>query len=331
MVKWVKIAAMMATATLAVGVAQAEDSGNTNASNAKISDIAQPPAVQTQKDIDSEITNARMRASLGSKSQWSVRTALGYNGGSVESPLASIRPNYQAGNTQPIPASLGGTVGIKYSINKNDSLALNTGLSVNDPLHGDTARSTYINARNKAVENRYELSNPSLTFDHAYKTGGLQMISEAVAQGFTQTFYSKGFNYAGELDLTQTVLADLGSSKWSAGLQAGVSLYATNGAISPEFAANGIVQDDYTLALYPFAEYSISDRYSFRTVFGYFVEDHVKGDQSGALQAETPYQSMGIGISLTRNVYLYPNVQFTPFDIRADRTNVALSANMSVF
>ena len=157
------------------------------------------------------------------------------------------------------------------------------------------------------------------------------MISEAVAQGFTQTFYSKGFNYAGELDLTQTVLADLGSSKWSAGLQAGVSLYATNGAISPEFAANGIVQDDYTLALYPFAEYSISDRYSFRTVFGYFVEDHVKGDQSGALQAETPYQSMGIGISLTRNVYLYPNVQFTPFDIRADRTNVALSANMSVF
>jgi hypothetical protein len=42
------------------------------------------------------------------------------------------------------------------------------------------------------------------------------------------------------------------------------------------------------------------------------------------------YQSAGLGISVTRDIYLYPNVQFIPEDVRSDRTNVGVSANINL-
>ncbi|MNT01942.1 hypothetical protein D3C72_1364290 [compost metagenome] len=101
-----------------------------------------------------------------------------------------------------------------------------------------------------------------------------------------------------------------------------------------EFAAKqGAQQDDFGYGLYPFAEYSFNDTYSFRTVFGYFQMVHYKETETdkARVEAQTPYQSMGVGISVSRDIYLYPNIQFTPLDIRDDRTNVALSANLNLF
>ncbi len=46
---------------------------------------------------------------------------------------------------------------------------------------------------------------------------------------------------------------------------------------------------------------------------------------------DTTFLSFGVGYAVIRDVYLQPNVQFIPNDIRADRTNVALSANINVF
>ena len=82
------------------------------------------------------------------------------------------------------------------------------------------------------------------------------------------------------------------------------------------------------LGVYPFAEYSFTDKLSARTVFGYFNYDKSKTDSSYSYG--TPYQSVGVGISLSRNMYLYPNVQFVPNDVRAERTNVGISANINM-
>ena len=105
-----------------------------------------------------------------------------------------------------------------------------------------------------------------------------------------------------------------------------------NGTISTKSAQQGLQQTDYFVGLYPFAEYLFNDRYSFRTVFGYFEYEALKGTAfaSERIVRQTPYQSMGIGISLTRDIYLYPNIQFVPEDIRSERTNVALSTNINL-
>ncbi|BEV68389.1 hypothetical protein Bb109J_c1809 [Bdellovibrio bacteriovorus] len=95
------------------------------------------------------------------------------------------------------------------------------------------------------------------------------------------------------------------------------------------FDVAGDSRYDYGVGLFPFAEYAFNDDYSFRTVFGYF--QFAKYEEQGDLIQMEPYQSMGVGISVTRDIYVYPNVQFTPKDIRADRTNVAVSANLNLF
>ena len=69
-----------------------------------------------------------------------------------------------------------------------------------------------------------------------------------------------------------------------------------------------------------------------RTISGLWVYDHLRSERDNFTFAKNKiYQSVGLGISVTRDIYLYPNVQFLPEDIRSDLTNVALSANINVF
>src|SRR5690606_16490271 len=93
-----------------------------NQSTVKASDVA--PAAKPQEDIDTEITNKKLRAELGSKSKWSIKTAFSYSGASVERPMAQIRPNYRAGADVPGLTSISGSIGIKYALSVRDSLSL---------------------------------------------------------------------------------------------------------------------------------------------------------------------------------------------------------------
>jgi hypothetical protein len=43
------------------------------------------------------------------------------------------------------------------------------------------------------------------------------------------------------------------------------------------------------------------------------------------------YQSVGVGVSVTRDIFLYPNIQFLPNQIMASETNVGLTATVNVF
>lgn len=322
------IVALLALATTA-GAQEAQET--TNTSNIKASDVA--PKEETQKDIDTEITNARMRATLGAKSKWSLKTALGYNGGSVERPSAQVRPNYRAGANIPALASLSGTVAVKYSLSQRDSLSFGTGLLVYNPFHGDLTRSTFRDPRDNENTDRYSAATPYLEYSRAYKVGDMQMITGATYSHFTEPDTVRDMNAVGNLSFDHTVLMDFGASSWSGGLAFSFDTSFYNGKMSQTAIANGALQDDFGYGIYPFAEYAFNDTYSFRTVFGYFQMIHYKDDPriaTGGVRNLTPYQSVGIGMALTRDVYLYPNVQFTPLDVRAERTNVALSTNINL-
>ena len=89
---------------------------------------------------------------------------------------------------------------------------------------------------------------------------------------------------------------------------------------------------EYQIAFNPTVEYYISDRFSVRALFSYFRWTNLYGDdQNWRLLRNKEYNSLGVGIVATRNVYLYPNVQFLPRDIRSDYTNFAMSASMNLF
>lgn len=324
------------TVLLALGLsAQAQTTSaatQNNTSQVKASDLA-PEQKSAQEEIDKEITNAKLRAEMGSKSRVSFKSAFSYYGGSVERPGAAIRPNYRAGAQVEELASLAGTIGVKYSLTMRDSLSLSTGVSILNPLNGDVSRSKFDDPRFKNTTiNRYEVSTPSLSYTRAYKVGDLQMISGATYAHFTDSDTVNGMGGLGYVSLMQTIVAELGTSGWSAGAQLALYKYVWRGDVTDEFAAAGAKQTDYVYGVYPFAEYSFNDTFSFRTVFGYFDNIKYRGvGADGAVTSRPPYQSMGIGISVARDFYLYPNVQFTPLDIRSDRTNVGLTANINVF
>lgn len=287
------------------------------------------------KDIDEEITNARLRSTLGSKSRWSVKSALSYTGSSVQRPFAEIRPNYQEAATIPALTSLAGSVGINYRISAADSLAFGAAVAMMDPLHGNLGYAEFQDPRkNYSYKvDRYQISTPYLDYSRGYKTAGMQMVTDVQYSQFTDADSINEAKAFGSLALTQTVLADFGKSNWSAGLQFAVSVNFFTGSPSAFYVSEGGRQDDVDYGIYPFAEYTFNDTFSFRTVFGYFSFEHFNDhqDAAGSVEALTPYQSIGVGISVTRDIYLYPNVQFIPLDIRGDRTNVALSANINVF
>jgi hypothetical protein len=309
-----------------------EQQQSATTSSAKMTDLQKNE--EKKGDIDDEITNARMRATLGSKSKWSFKSAVAYNGGSLVRPADRVRPNYRAGANVPALTTLSGTMGANYRMTDRDSLSMGTGISIRNPFHDDLTRSDFQDPRreNTTVE-RYQASTPYLEYSRAYKVGGMQMISGATYSHFTDSDTTKEMNAFGNMSFDQTVLVDLGTSNWSGGLSLSIDTTFYNGGMSEFAAAQGAQQDDFGYGLYPFAEYTFNDTYSFRTVFGYFQMVHYKETETdkARVEAQTPYQSMGIGISVSRDVYLYPNVQFTPLDIRDDRTNVALSANLNLF
>jgi hypothetical protein len=317
-----------------------EQTQSATTSSAKMTELQKSD--EKQKDIDDEITNARMRATLGSKSKWSFKSAMSYSGGSVAKPFERVRPNYRAGANVPSLTNLAGTIGVNYRMTERDSLSAGTGVTIRNPFHDDLGRSDFQDPRPKKDKHgntvykntdRYEASTPYLEYSRAYKAGGMQMISSANYSHNTTSDMTQGMNAIGGLSLDQTVLADFGTSNWSGGMSLSFDTTFYGGDMSADFAAAGALQDDFGYGVYPFAEYTFNDRYSFRTVFGYLNMRHYKnttGDQA-AVESEVPYQSMGIGISVTRDIYLYPNIQFTPLDVRSDRTNVALSANLNLF
>lgn len=325
--------------TLMASMAFAEEGTSTATTSSTTSTVEKSQVVPKdaeQKDIDEEITNARMRATLGSKSRISFKSSLAYSGGSIKKPFDRIRPNYRAGANVQGLASLGGSIGLNYRLTERDNLGLSGGISIRNPFHENLSVANFQDPRTtkERTIKRVNLSSPSIDWSRAYKAAGMQMVTEAGYTHATDEDSVRDAKMIGSVSFGQTVLADLGDSNWSAGLAASVYYSFYREGLSDFAKEQGALQDDFGYGLYPFAEYTFNDTFSFRTVFGYFESVHYKENANlaaGAVEAQVPYQSVGIGISVTRDIYLYPNIQFTPLDIRPERTNVALSTNLNLF
>lgn len=286
------------------------------------------------KDIDQEITNARMRAELGSKSRWSMSASLAYSGSTIEKPFEEVRPEYRGSEGAPTPVDLSGDIGVKYRLDNGSALSLGTGVAVMTPFHGDYTKSEIVDptsAEGEKVE-RFQLSTPSIGWSKGYKAMGLQMSSSLEASVSTLSSSIRAKNYGG-ISFQQAMIGEV-NTNLSTGVYASVYMPIQGDLTEQEESELGR-QTLVQFGLTPFMEYSFNDNVSLRTVFGWFYisksKDARTGEDPAAFRLGTAYQSVGVGYSATRDIYLYPNVQFVPFDIRSDRTNVALSAIVNMF
>lgn len=279
-------------------------------------------------DIDQEITNARMRAESGSKSKFSLSSFIAYTGGPLDKPLSENRPNL-AGTpeTQTITSADIGLDG-RYRWTKNDSLTLGISAGLYTPFQGDVDGS----------ENQLNIFDPVVGYSRVGKVGVFQTTFSVSADAGTSQ-ESRNVDKLSNVGASYNALYTF-QNGLTLGSSVAVSRYfydSDPGAVNKAETARpgfygGDTRTEWTAAIYPYAEYAFNDMLSARTVFGYFNWKHLYGDDDRYRLLQTfVYQSVGVGISVTRDIYLYPNIQFVPDNIRDDFTNVALSATINMF
>jgi hypothetical protein len=284
----------------------------------KIEDVTPnaPVKKEGEADVDEVITNRKLRAETGSKNLYSFSAALGYNGGTINNPMSDVRPNISSAVFDPAQPALSGSIGGKYKISALQSLSVDVGVLVRKPFHGDDK---------KNFRERTTVSNPSLTYQVVYQAAGIQNVTSVSGTWTTDEAY-RAIGDVGTIGFGQTAIYDFGGSKFSAGL----AFDASYTAFDNNDEALREAQSDYQFGFYPFAELVLNDTLNLRTVFRPFTFQHVRAEPFGNVVRNVNTQSFGLGISVTRDIYLYPNIQFVLEDARAERTNVALSANINI-
>ncbi len=320
--------------------AETDSSSSSGETKMELKDAKAGKKKEQADDIDQEITNARMRADSGSKSKWSMSVSLGYNGSTVERPLDKDRPSIitaREGNPVVGSASIKG----RYRINKNLSTYMGSGFSVTRPFHSRLQETT-------STSENLSLSSPYLGVSAYYKLANIQMSSSIDSTIYTsEGALAEGADFS--VSLGQTFLWTFMNNKLTVGtaFSMGYYNYQSDQAqladynkyrrkYNPEWVDAPLSylkaqQVDLSGGMYPFAEYSLNETFAFRTVFGYFNISKDRSMPEMTFQRDEAYQSLGVAISPSRNIYIYPNVQFVPKDIKPERTNVAVSATLNVF
>jgi hypothetical protein len=280
---------------------------------------------KVEGDIDQEILNARLRAESGSKSKFSMSVKGAYTGGSVESAFGQKRPllSSDPGNQDFTSLDIG--LNARYRSTKNDSFTLGTAFGFVTPFQGR------VNKEKDAIN----VNDPNIGYNRVGKVFGLQTVG-TVSYAYGTSIPSRRIDETHQGGLSYNVMKDFGNGLTAgASLATGYNFYASKAGENANARSTSYGNDrrtEFSLGLFPQAEYAITDKLAARTVFGYFNWRHLYGDQNRFRMLQTyVYQSIGVGWSITRDIYLYPNIQFVPDNIRSDFTNVALSTTINVF
>lgn len=312
---------------------------NEGQTSIKAEEAKKGTSVTGKEDIDNEITNKKMRAELGSKSKVSMSMDWVYSGGPIAKPLGKDRPNI-TGDVVAAPVSLSGNINGRYRIDTRSSLAGGIGLNVVQPFHAaqkDQGDKTYLD--------KAEINDPSASYSYATKlAGGLQLVNSASVGVFTNDRdTAKDTQRVYMVSTDATLLMPVGEK---GDLQLGLvgviggshfkSKYSDSSS-TQQSIANG--QDDYLVQFYPFIEYVINDTYNLRTVFRQTSFYHLRSEPIHDLVRNPGSQSIGLGISVTRDIFLYPNFQFSTENLStkwfnkrfAKESTVGLTATINVF
>ncbi len=276
---------------------------------------------EDQEDIDDEITNAKMRAEAGSKSKHSFSMDLTYNGGTIDNITAYRRPNIAGSAATSTLTSLSGEIGYRYRLSANDSITAGVGVEMLTPGY-ELAQEE----RNGGIK-KYDASNPTIAFNRSFAGADLQNSISVSATAITSKEVIEAEKTRGLVGIDYVGLKDIGTSGW----QIGVALWAYNYFYS-EYTIDEEIEEssqtEYDIGFAPFVEYVFNDTYNFRTVYNGNSYTSTRDNRTAFSQGEIT-QSMGLGIAASRDIFLYPNIQWVWSDVRADKTNVALSATMN--
>jgi hypothetical protein len=283
-----------------------------------------------EEQNDNQITNARLAADAGSKSKVSLRAILSYSGGSIGKPFDRIRPNYRKLGSSPIlDTTLGGSVGVAVRLDKESQLRFSTGVTMRTPLHNTLSEVTS-NVNEQTRKRIFNVSGLSAEYNKTFRVGNVMYSPSIGASLATDQFVTEVVGLVGSASASLTAIFDIEGSGWQPGVSVAVAQYVYKN--DDIFDGRGGRRDNLGLGVYPFVEYKFNDTYAFRTVLGFFNYTNYRDENlsKGQFTQDGHYISSGLGISVRRDIWVYPNIQFNPSDIRGDLTNVGVSTILNL-
>ncbi len=277
-------------------------------------------------DIDQEITNIKLRADSGSKSKFSASATANYRGGSVSRPFGAERPDLSGLPDNQVDTSLDGTMKMRYRPDKNSSLSLGVSMGMKTPFQGDV----------NAGENQLNIGDPMAGYNRTFAAAGMQH-SWNVYGSFGTSDESRNVDRDASFATDYTLMKKF--DRLSVGTTASVwwDVLSTEPGENPRWRQRaGMEKVDKRVSwgttFSPTLEYQINEKFVLRALFAYFRWKHLYGDQENwRLLRIKEYNSVGVGIAVIRDVYLYPNVQFLPRDAKMANTNFGMSASLNLF
>ncbi len=280
--------------------------------------------------VDELITNNNLRAYSGSLSRWSIASQFNYNGGTIQSPFSQDRPDISDQSGTTIKSDLDGAISVKYNLSAIHSLMFGIGIRWIAPLTPG-GPSNYDGTI-------FDVMNPYLQYQYIYKFWGIQAVLQVQDMQWTQADFT-AVGYLNQLSFDQELMYEFKDTKLSIGCSFNGQYVWFNKSGSygsptdPDYIADvATVQGDYQLDLQPIVEYELSDRINLRTLIDVWDFEHY-ASQSNKLTFvhDKVYQEIGVGIKITRDIFIYPNVQFIPDELRPSQTNVGVTATINVF
>lgn len=274
---------------------------------------------------DQLITNRRYRARTGSLSAFSLASTFIYRGGSMEDPLGANRPNLagraDAASVARLNANLTGT----YRLDALNRINAGVGMQTLAPFQNSI--DTESPAAQREFDNNQgdiDVFDPFISYRHMNRFFGIQTIATG---GLTQ--YTAGNmrdnGYQNRVFLELDTMYDIGSTGLTVGARFGFEQFFFDND-DPELQGR---QLDQVARLEPQVEYEINDKINLRTVFRTFAYQNNKADSTMRRRPLT--QDVGVGISVSRNVFLFPNFQFSYDNPSIENTNVGFVANINMF
>lgn len=285
---------------------------------------------EESEDVDVMITNKQLRAESGSKSLWSLGSSFGYSGGSLRKPFDEDRPNIANTTATTDKALLDGHVEVKYNLVVRHSLSAGIGMRWIAPL-AKSGPKDYDGTH-------MDLANPYLGYQFLYNVGGMQSVLSAQSTFYTESNLVR-LGYVSSLLVNQDSVFEIGETGLSIGFSVWgqYGFYNKSGEVgSPD--DEGYIEDirdeqaDYVFGLSPLLEYEINNTFNLRLVTNLWNFEHLRSESHfNTYTRDRVTQSLGLGISITRDIFVFPNVEFVPEDLRAEMTNVGITADINVF
>jgi hypothetical protein len=272
--------------------------------------------------VDDLITNNNLRAFSGSLSRWSIASQFNYEGGTLASPFDQDRPNISDASGNTIKADLDGAISVKYNLNAKNALMAGFGIRWIAPL-SPGALPNYSGTR-------FDAMNPYLQYQYVYKWLGVQSVLQVQGTLWTQADQTAIGSFA-QLNVDQENMYEIGHSGLSLGASTFVQYQWFNKSVDDTGADLASQQSVYEFSFSPILEYQLTEKINLRTLVFLLTYEHYKSDPEFNFVHDNVYQSVGVGFSVTRDIFLYPNIQFLPTQLQASLTNVGLSATINLF